>query len=77
MRSALIIVYPPAFDNIPGVFQTNKPILVQAPCLNCHGSREQIVPEVLQIIDKRYQNDKAVNYQIGDLRGAVSIQKVL
>jgi hypothetical protein len=54
-----------------------KPILVQAPCLNCHGSREQIVPEVLQIIDKRYQNDKAVNYQIGDLRGAVSIQKVL
>lgn len=54
-----------------------KPILVQAPCLNCHGFREQIVPEVLQIIDKRYQNDKAVNYQIGDLRGAVSIQKVL
>ena len=53
-----------------------KPILLQAPCLNCHGPEEQIMPEVLHVINNLYEDDKAVNYQIGDLRGAVSIQKV-
>jgi hypothetical protein len=53
-----------------------KPILLQAPCLNCHGPKDQIIPDVLQVINNRYENDKAVNYQIGDLRGAISIQKV-
>lgn len=53
-----------------------KPILLQAPCLNCHGPEEQIMPEVLQLINNRYEDDKAVNYKIGDLRGAISIQKV-
>lgn len=53
-----------------------KPILVQAPCLNCHGMETQIMPEVLSLIKNRYKNDKAKNYQIGELRGAVSIQKV-
>lgn len=53
-----------------------KPILVQAPCLNCHGMKEQINPEVLDIIQSRYKNDKAINYQLGELRGAVSIEKV-
>lgn len=53
-----------------------KPIILQAACLNCHGPKDQIMPEVLQVINNRYKNDKAVNYQPGDLRGAVSIQKV-
>lgn len=53
-----------------------KPIVLQAPCLNCHGPQEQIIPDVQQIINSRYKNDKAINYHVGDLRGAVSIQKV-
>lgn len=53
-----------------------KPIFIQAPCLNCHGAEEQIIPEVREIISTRYKTDKAINYQIGDLRGAVSIQKI-
>lgn len=53
-----------------------KPIIIQAPCLNCHGNYEQIIPEVRSILNQRYKNDKAINYNIGDLRGAVSIQKV-
>lgn len=54
-----------------------KPILLQAPCLNCHGKVETIMPEVKTIINQKYPNDKATGYQTGDLRGAVSIQKVL
>lgn len=53
-----------------------KPIMIQAPCLNCHGIQEQMMPEVSASIKKRYANDKAINYKIGNLRGAVSIQKV-
>ena len=54
-----------------------KPILVQAPCLSCHGSLDQIGPDVKQILQKKYPNDKATGYQLDDLRGAVSIKKTL
>lgn len=54
-----------------------KPILIQAPCLNCHGQRENIMPEVKAIIDQKYPSDKATGYSLNDLRGAVSIKKVL
>lgn len=54
-----------------------KPIIVQPECLNCHGPQEQISPSVMETINRIYPNDKAKNYQIDDLRGAVSIQKTL
>jgi len=54
-----------------------KPILVQAECLNCHGSETDIMPEVKQLIAQEYTSDKAVGYKIGDLRGAVSLKKVI
>jgi len=54
-----------------------KPILVQAECLNCHGSEADIMPEVKQLIAQEYSDDKAVGYKIGDLRGAVSLKKVI
>jgi len=54
-----------------------KPILVQAECLNCHGSENEIMPEVKQLISQSYPDDKAVGYKIGDLRGAVSLKKAI
>ncbi len=54
-----------------------KPILIQAECLNCHGSETDIIPEVKQLIAQKYSNDKAFGYKIGDLRGAVSLKKVV
>lgn len=54
-----------------------KPIIVQPPCLNCHGTVDQIGADVKIVINKKYPNDKATGYQIDDLRGAVSIQKTL
>lgn len=40
-------------------------------CLDCHGllSEGDIFPEVLEAINKRYPNDKAVNFELGDVRG--------
>lgn len=54
-----------------------KPILVQAECLNCHGDETDIMPEVKQLISLEYADDKAFGYMIGDLRGAVSLKKVI
>ena len=54
-----------------------KPIILQAPCLGCHGPVENIEPEVKAILNNKYPDDKATGYQMDDLRGAVSIQKTL
>jgi len=54
-----------------------KPIIVQAECLNCHGSQSDIMPDVKNLIAQNYPVDKAVGYEIGDLRGAVSVKKVV
>jgi len=54
-----------------------KPILVQAECLNCHGSENEITDEVKNLITRKYPDDKATGYKIGDLRGAVSVKKIL
>jgi hypothetical protein len=50
-----------------------RPIKIMEPCLNCHGSREQMEPELLKLLDERYPNDAAVDYREGDLRGAFSV----
>jgi len=54
-----------------------KPILIQAECLNCHGSGNEMLPEVRELIALKYPSDKAIGYSVGDLRGAISLKKVL
>jgi len=51
-----------------------RPILVAPPCLACHGDAASIDPPVLELIRSRYPDDRAVGYEAGDLRGAVSVQ---
>lgn len=52
-----------------------KPIVIQADlCLQCHGDREALSPEVRRILDERYPADRAVGYQKGDLRGVVTVR---
>src|SRR5690606_1202893 len=48
-----------------------KPILLQAMCLNCHGTPgQQIADRTLTRIAELYPADQAVNFKEGDLRGA-------
>jgi len=54
-----------------------KPIKISAACLRCHGTEEKISAGVREVITKRYPDDKAVGYKNGDLRGAVSIKKLI
>jgi len=54
-----------------------KPITVAPMCLNCHGPRETLAPEIRQILDERYPGDRATGYRAGDFRGAVSVRIAL
>ena len=55
------------------VYRYLKPIYVTKPCLECHGAKEDIRPEISEFLEKRYPNDNALGYKEGDLRGGVSI----
>ena len=56
-------------------FHFAKPIVLQPMCVACHGGPEQISPEVKSKLIELYPNDKAVNYQPGQLRGAVVLSR--
>jgi hypothetical protein len=51
-----------------------KPLYLQELCLNCHGAKEQLKPEVRTLLDKNYPQDKAVDYAVGDFRGLIKVQ---
>lgn len=47
-----------------------RPILLQAPCLKCHGIvGTDIAADHYEVIKMAYPNDKAVGYSPGDFRG--------
>jgi hypothetical protein len=44
-----------------------EPIMLQPLCLSCHG--DNLAPDVASRIHELYPDDRAVGYQVGDLRG--------
>jgi len=56
-------------------FRFMKAIPVAKPCLTCHG--DKVKPEVLTKISELYPQDKAIGYQLGQVRGAFTITKNL
>lgn len=47
------------------------PIVIEGPCLNCHGPAASLSTEVSAALAERYPQDKAVGYAAGQLRGAL------
>jgi len=56
-------------------FRFMKAIGVKPQCLVCHGSDSDIPQAVQAVLRERYPHDKARDYKVGDLRGAVSIKQ--
>ncbi len=54
-----------------------KPIVMQPMCTACHGTPEQISPEVQAKLKALYPDDRAVGYQPGELRGAVIVSRFI
>lgn len=54
-------------------FRYMKPIVAGKTCLQCHGNKEEIKPEVLKLLKEKYPDDLAIDHKEGDIRGAVSV----
>lgn len=52
-------------------FRYMKAIPTKGVCITCHGP--SIAPKVAAAIDKRYPNDQARGFKVGDIRGAFTI----
>ena len=51
------------------------PILIKGMCLSCHGTPGKHISDAdYAFIKEKYPNDKAINYESGDLRGIWSIK---
>jgi len=48
-----------------------RPIMTGGQCLVCHG--EQLAPTVANVISQNYPNDRAVDFKLGQLRGAFTV----
>lgn len=46
-----------------------RPIPTGAACLQCHGPREKLAPEVVAFLATAYPGDSAVGFAAGELRG--------
>ncbi|GBD06846.1 hypothetical protein HRbin21_00651 [bacterium HR21] len=58
-----------------GELRLLRPIVLRsALCLMCHGSQQEIPPSIAQLIAERYPEDRARNFQLGQVRGALSIR---
>ena len=58
---------------VAGKFRYMQAIEIKQPCLACHG--QQISPQIQAKLTQLYPNDQAIGYQLGELRGAFSLQK--
>jgi hypothetical protein len=56
---------------VDGQFRYMQAQLTESLCLACHGT--QIEPGVRDMIRAKYPDDQATGYQLGDVRGAISL----
>jgi hypothetical protein len=44
-------------------------------CTQCHGSASQLAPGVAERLKALYPADKATGYGVGQIRGAITLQR--
>ncbi|QNN24804.1 DUF3365 domain-containing protein [Planctomycetales bacterium ZRK34] len=60
---------PTFLTNHDGRFAALLPIRMQAICLNCHGDRDKLAPNVTAALASQYPQDQATGFALDDLRG--------
>jgi len=65
--------YEPVTEIIHDEVRFYYPIVTNSMCLQCHGTREQLKPQLLDTLSVLYPNDKAVGYDVNEVRGIWSI----
>ncbi|AOW20127.1 Tll0287-like domain-containing protein [Urechidicola croceus] len=66
--------YEPIVEEINSEVQFYYPIITNSMCLQCHGTpNKDIEPDAMQIIKQLYPEDKAIGYDVNEVRGIWSI----
>ena len=71
MNKTNVNLAKPLMVETPSSHRVYKPLFVVPACMKCHGNEKTINPKVQEAISKKYPNDKAINFQLGDLRAVV------
>lgn len=72
------IEYGDVVNELGGKFyRYMKALTMQELCVACHGSADKINPGIKKQVAINYPHDKAVGYQPGQIRGAVTIKRAL
>ena len=64
-------------SNSKKIYRHMRAIPTQPICLNCHGDEKILSPEVKNMLKDTYPSDRAIGFQVGDIRGAFSVIKTL
>lgn len=59
------------------VFRYMKALPVQEACLTCHGDTAKLTPELKAKLATLYPKDQATGYQLGQIRGALTVKRPL
>jgi hypothetical protein len=57
-----------------GSLRYMRGIVLGPLCVGCHGTPDQIAPEVREQLSQAYPADQATGFAVGDLRGAFFVQ---
>ena len=64
-------------EKIGNEYRFVKALPVQPLCLSCHGPVDQLSPAIKAALGQTYPNDRATGYSEGQIRGVISVRKVL
>jgi len=59
------------------VFRYMKALPVQEICMTCHGDPANLAPDLVERLKTLYPADKATGYQLGQIRGALTVKRPL
>lgn len=59
------------------VFRYMRALPVQEACLTCHGDTAKLTPELKDKLATLYPKDQATGYQLGQIRGALTVKRPL
>jgi len=65
---------PRVFVRSDGTEGITLPITMQKMCVTCHGTNEQIPPAVGEVLAEAYPDDRAKDFEPGDLRGLIWVE---
>lgn len=64
-------------EKIGNEYRFVKALPVQPLCLSCHGAADRLSPAVKAALGQIYPNDRATGYSEGQIRGVISVRKIL